>query len=108
MLVHVSEKLLVFREKFRLWKRTIESQKTASFPVFNQFLEDIEVCFDDVQLVINKHLASLIQQFDYPKKAKELEWVRNPFAFDVDTLPESCQTISGFQEEFIDIQCDSL
>jgi len=35
-----------------------------------------------------------------PKKAKELEWVRNPFAFDVDTLPESCQTISGFQEEF--------
>ena len=108
MLVHVSEKLLAFREKFRLWKRTIESQKTASFPVFNQFLEDIEVCFDDVQLVINKHLASLIQQFDYPKKAKELEWVRNPFAFDVDTLPESCQTISGFQEEFIDIQCHSL
>jgi len=43
-----------------------------------------------------------------PKKAKELEWVRNPSAFDVDTLLESCQTISGFQEEFIDIQCDSL
>jgi len=37
-----------------------------------------------------------------------LEWVRNPFAFDVDTLPESCQTISGFQAEFIDIQCGSL
>ena len=43
-----------------------------------------------------------------PKKAKELEWVRNPFAFDVDTLSESYQTIFGFQEEFIDIQCDSL
>jgi len=42
------------------------------------------------------------------KKAKELEWVRNPFGFYVDTLPESCETISGFQEEFIDIQCDSL
>jgi len=42
------------------------------------------------------------------KKAKELEWVRNSFGFDVDTLPESCETISGFQEEFIDIQCDSL
>ena len=59
MLVDVFEKLLAFRETFRLWKRTIESQKTASFPVFNQFLENIEVCFDDVQLVINKHLASL-------------------------------------------------
>jgi len=43
-----------------------------------------------------------------PKKVKELEGLRNPSAFDVDTLPESCQTISGFQEEFIDIQCDSL
>ena len=100
MLVDVSEKLLSFREKFRLWNRTIESQKIASIPVFNQFLEDTEVCFDDVQLVINKHLASLIQEFDFPKKAKELEWVRNPSAFDVDTLPENCQTISGFQEEF--------
>ena len=59
MLVDVSEKLLSFREKFRLWNRTIESQKIASIPVFNQFLEDTEVCFDDVQLVINKHLASL-------------------------------------------------
>ena len=68
-----------------------------------------EVCFDDVQLVIKKHLVWLIQQFDLiPKKAKELEWVRNPFAFDVDTLPESCQAISGLQEEFIDVQCDSL
>jgi len=55
-------------------------------------------------------LASLIQEFDLiiPKKAKESEGMRHPFAFDVDTLPESCQTISGFQEEFIDIQCDSL
>jgi len=55
-------------------------------------------------------LASLIQEFDLiiPKKAKESEVVRHPFAFDVDTLPESCKTISGFQEEFIDIQCDSL
>ena len=64
MLVNVSEKLLAFREKFRLWKRMIESQKTASFPVFNEFLEDIEVCFDYVQLIINKHLASLLQEFD--------------------------------------------
>jgi len=55
-------------------------------------------------------LASLIQEFDLiiPKKAKKFQWVRNPFAFDVDTLPESCQTISECQEEFIDIQCDSL
>jgi len=42
----------------KLGKRKIEDQKTASFPVFNQFLEDMEeVCFDDVQLVIKKHLA---------------------------------------------------
>jgi len=72
MLVDVSEKLLSFREKFRLWNRTIESQKIASIPVFNQFLEDTEVCFDDVQLVINKHLASLIQEFDYPQKGKRI------------------------------------
>ena len=72
MLVDVSEKLLSFREKFRLWNRTIESQKIASIPVFNQFLEDTEVCFDDVQLVINKHLASLIQEFDYPQKGKRM------------------------------------
>jgi len=70
ILVDVSEKLLALREKFRLWKRKIESQKTASFPVFNQFLEDIEVCFNDGQLIINKHLASLIQEFDYPQKGK--------------------------------------
>jgi len=57
-----------------------------------------------------KHLASLIQEFDLiiPKKAKESEEVRHLFAFDVDTFPESCETIFGFQEEFIDIQCDSL
>ena len=70
----------------------------------------LEVCFDDVQLVIEKHLALLIQEFDLiiSKKAKEWEWVRNLFATDVDTLSESCQTISGFQEKFIDIQCDCL
>jgi len=36
-----------------------------------------------------------------------LKWVRNPFAVDVDALPESCQSITRFEEEFIDIQCDS-
>jgi len=68
------------------------------------------VCFYDVHLVIKKHLASLTQDFDLiiPKKAKELEGVCHPFAFNVDTMSESCQTISGFKEEFIDIQCDSL
>jgi len=68
-----------------------------------------EVCLDDVQIVIKKHLASLIQEFDLiiPKKATELEWVGNSFSFDVDTLLKSCQTVYGFQEEFVDIQCDS-
>ena len=43
----------------------VVSQKTASFPVFNQFLKDMkEVCSDDVHLVIKKHLASLTQEFD--------------------------------------------
>ena len=110
MLVDVSEKLLAFREKLNLWKRKIESQKTASFPVFNQFLEDMEeVCLDDVQIIMKRHLAALIQEFDLiiPHRAKELEWVRNPFAVDVDALPESCQSITGFEEAFIDIQCDS-
>jgi len=111
MLVDVSENLLAFREKLKLWKRKIEPQKTALFPAFGQFLEDMEeVCFGDVQLVMKNHLASLMQEFDLiiSKKAKELEWVRYPFAFDVDTLPESCQALSRFQEEFIDVQCDSL
>ena len=110
MLVDVSEKLLAFREKLNLWKRKIESQKTASFPVFNQFLEDMEeVCLDDVQIIMKRHLAALIQEVDLiiPHRAKELEWVRNPFAVDVDALPESCQSITGFEEAFIDIQCDS-
>jgi len=68
--------LLAFGEKLKLWKRKIQPQKTASFPVFNQILEDMEeMCFDDVQLVIKKHLASLIQECGLiiPKKAKELE-----------------------------------
>ena len=93
-----------------MWNRKIESQKTASFPVFNQFLEDMEeVCLDDYQVVMKRHLASLIQEFDLiiPQRAKELEWVRNPFAVDVDALPESCQSITGFEEEFIDIQYDN-
>ena len=110
MLVDVSEKLLAFREKLNLWKRKIESQKTASFPVFNQFLEDMEeVCLDDVQIIMKRYLAALIQEFDLiiPHRAKELEWVRNPFAVDVDALPESCQSITGFKEAFIGIQCDS-
>ena len=38
MLVEVSEKLLAFTEKLKLWKRKRESQKTISFPVINQFL----------------------------------------------------------------------
>ena len=69
-----------------------------------------ELCFDDVQIVIERHLTSLIQEFNLiiPKNANDLEWVRNPFAIDVDTLPESYQSIVGFQEEFIDIQCDNV
>ena len=54
----VSEKLLVFKEKLKLWKRKIKSPKTASFPVFNQFLEDMEeVCLDDVQIVIKRRFS---------------------------------------------------
>ena len=89
MLVDVSEKLLAFKEKLNLWKRKIESQKTASFPVCNQFLEDMEeVCLDDVQIVMKRHLAALIQEFDLiiPHRAKELEWVCNPFTVDIDAL----------------------
>ena len=68
-----------------------------------------EVCLVDVQIVMKRHLASLIQEFDLiiSQRAKELKWVRNPFAVDVDALPESCQSITRFEEEFIDIQCDS-
>ena len=68
-----------------------------------------EVCLDDVQIVMKWYLASLIQEFDLiiPQRAKELEWVHNPFAVDIDALPESCQSITRFKEEFIDIQCDS-
>ena len=62
MLVDVSEKLPAFREKLKLRKRKIVSQKTASFSVFNQFLEDMS--FDKVYLVIERHLDSLIQEFD--------------------------------------------
>ena len=111
MLVDVSEKLIAFTAKLKLWKKKIATQKTASFPIFNQFLEDMEeLCFDDVQIVIERHLTSLIQEFNLiiPKNANDLEWVRNPFAIDVDTLPESYQSIVGFQEEFIDIQCDNV
>jgi len=71
MLIDVSEKPLAFREKLKLGKRKIVSE-TASFPVFNQFVEDMEeVCFG-FQLVIKKHLTSLIQEFDLiiPKKQK--------------------------------------
>ena len=64
MLFDISEKLLAFREKLK-WKRKILSQKAVSFFVFNQLLNDIEeVCFDDVHLIIEKDLASLIQKFD--------------------------------------------
>ena len=61
MLVDVSEKLIAFREKLKLWKK-IKPLKKALFPVFNKFLEDIkEMCFHDVHLVIEKCLALLIQ-----------------------------------------------
>ena len=68
-----------------------------------------KVCLDDVQIVMKRYLDSLIQKFDLniPQRGKELEWVHNPFAVDVDALPESCQNITGFEEEFINIQCGS-
>jgi len=73
MLVDVFEKLLAFREKLKLWKRKIVSE-TASFPVFNQFVEDLqEVCFD-FQLVIKKHLTSLIREFDMIITKKQKNW----------------------------------
>ena len=62
-------------------------------------------------IVIEKHMASFMQEFALiiPKKRKELEWVRNQsIAFDLDTWPESFITISGFREEFINIQCEGL
>jgi len=71
MLVNVSEKLLAFMEKLSGGKE--RCLRKGTFPVYIQFLEDIEeVCFDDVQLVIKQHLASLIQEFDLisPKKQK--------------------------------------
>ena len=110
ILVDVSRKMLAFKENLKLWKRKTECQKTASFPVLNQFLEVVEVvCLDDVQIVMKRYLTSLIKEFDLiiSQMAKELKWACNTFAVDVDALPENCQSVTGFEEEFIDIQCDS-
>ena len=62
-----------------------------------------EMSFDKFHLVIERHLDLSIQEFDLiiPKKAKDL--VRNSFDIDVDALPESCQSISKFHEEFVDV-----
>ena len=105
MLVDVSKKLLAFKEKLNLWKRKIESQKKQHHFLF--LMNFWKICLDDVQIAMKRHLAALIQEFDLIilHKAKKWEWVRNPFA--VDALPESCQSITGFEEAFIDIQCDS-
>ena len=83
MLVNVSEKLLTSKKKVELVEeKGLKKSIIFCFSVFNQFLKDMEeVCLDDVQIAIKRHLAALLQKFDLiiHHRAKEFILVKQLF-----------------------------
>ncbi|XP_068205433.1 protein FAM200C-like [Palaemon carinicauda] len=108
-LVGLSEKLLAFKGKVKLWMNKIKSGKTASFPSFNLLLEDERFSLIQVQGIIEGHISKLIRECDHyiPENTLNYSWVRNPFNIEAEDLPDEIANISKLQQELSEIQNDA-
>ena len=111
-ILDISEKMLSFKAKLKLWKGRIVRGKTAAFPALTTHREEWEdedpSVFSAIQPVLVSHLEQLSVAFDRYIPDTDLthqQWVRNPFRADVGDLAED---VNGLQEELIEIQHDGF
>jgi hypothetical protein len=104
--VDLTEKLLAFKQKLKLWQQKVDTNRTAVFPTFNLLLEDSS---DDdaayARKLASAHLEKLAVKFEEYLPSIDVKlhsWVRQPFDCQVEDAPDS----PGVQEELIEVQHD--
>ncbi|GMH35000.1 hypothetical protein BSKO_02861 [Bryopsis sp. KO-2023] len=107
-IITLSERLVAFKAKLKLWKGKMEKDRLAPFPSLNGYVDEWidDVNFEDVKSSLVSHLEQLIDDFDRYIPDDQLlmgqAWIRNPFLVNVRELEEE----DGVAEDLIDIQHD--
>jgi glutaredoxin 2 len=71
-------------KKLKIWTKKIEIDNYEMFPTLKNFLENKDLHFSSIKLVVKRHLAELHKHFDecFPelKEKQNDDWICNPFA----------------------------
>ncbi|GAA6099628.1 protein ZBED8 [Tachysurus ichikawai] len=109
-IIEAEENLKAFQKKLPLWKRRIENDNFANFPLLDDCvckIEDVSGIGDislpaELKQAIATHLDELAKSLDgyFPTRESYPAWVRQPFTFSVKTTDVNDE----YLEEIIEIQ----
>jgi hypothetical protein len=108
-LIGLSEKINGFEGKLNLWNRKAIGRKFALLSTLNLLLENENFDFTDKQNIIIELLEKLVIEFEryIPKGGiSKYNWVRVPFNFVVNDLPDDFINITEFKEQLVEVQSD--
>ncbi|XP_040278289.1 protein ZBED8-like [Bufo bufo] len=109
-IIEAEENLKAFQKKLPLWKRRIENDNFANFPLLDDCvskIEDISGIGDisvptELKQAIATHLDELATSLDgyFPTRESYPAWVRQPFTFSVETTDVNDE----YLDEIIELQ----
>ncbi|KAL0879709.1 hypothetical protein ABMA27_003424 [Loxostege sticticalis] len=108
-IVDASERLKGFLGKLPLWKRRVESNHFANFPMLEELIreENSNTISKMVQNEVSKHLETLQTSFEGYFSSESLEketWVRSPFLIDIDNISDE----DLIKDDLIDMRSKEL
>ncbi|XP_073485045.1 protein FAM200C-like [Aquarana catesbeiana] len=109
-IIEAEENLKAFQKKIPLWKRRIENDNFANFPLLDDCvskIEDVSGIADisvpaELKQAIATHLDSLAKSLNgyFPTRESYPAWMRQPFTFSVETTDVNDE----YLDEIIEIQ----
>ena len=93
-----TQKIEAFKKKLALWKRQVEGENVANFPILEENLGDKTISQMVLENIVThlSHLETTIKKY-FPHDLTFPEWIQQPF------LAEMNDT-DNLKEEFIDLQ----
>ncbi len=95
-----------FMKKLKIWAKKVDIDNHEMFPILKNFLENKDLQFSSIKLVVKRHLEELHKHFDeyFPelKEKQNDEWICNPFAAN----SEEQNLSADKEEELVELSCN--
>jgi hypothetical protein len=95
-----------FMKKLKIWAKKIEIDNYEMFPTLKNFLENKDLQFSSIKLVVKRYLEELHKHFDeyFPelKEKQNDDWICKPFAAN----NEEQNLSADKEEELVELSCN--